>query len=166
MWQQLITLTALVFFLSSIVNVVLNTIKSIITIKGRTLHAAISNAITFGFYTFIVKQMAEVDLIVSIPLTMIANFLGVYLAKWILSLFQKDVTWRISCTIPDSKAVPMEVFAEHFNQYGKKCDIIYLSQGGYIVDFYAQTQMDSLIAKEIINKYNIKYHIIECEKSL
>ena len=101
--SQLFTITALIFLGSSILNVILNTIKSIVTVKGSTHVAAIANAITFGFYVFIVKMIADVDLIISIPLTMIANIIGVYIAKWILNLFKKDKVWRISCTIPDKK---------------------------------------------------------------
>ena len=165
---QYLSIVALVFLLSSILNVVLSTIKSILTIKGSTLQAATANAITFGFYTFIVKQIADVDLILSIPLTMIANFLGVYIAMFLVKKFSKDKVWRISCTVSPKRNLDSATFKDYFSKYNIEYNIIPLGTfaNGYIVDIYSKNQTDSLIAKEIIKKYNIKYHIIECEKSL
>ena len=166
--NQYLSIVALVFLLSSVLNVVLNTIKSILTIKGSTLQAATANAITFGFYTFIVKQIADVDLIISIPLTMVANFMGVYLAMFLLKKFSKDKVWRISCTVPAKKNLDSAVFSDYFKQYGIDCNILPLGSfaNGYIVDIFSKNQTDSLVAKEIIKQHNIKYYIIECEKSL
>ena len=72
---QLLTIGALVFFGSSIINVILNTIKSIVTIKGSTRAAAIMNAVTFGFYTIIVKQISDFE-VVTVPITIFANLFG------------------------------------------------------------------------------------------
>lgn len=165
MWQQLITLTALVFFLSSIVNVVLNTIKSIVTIKGSTLHAAIANAITFGFYTFIVKQMAEVDLIISIPLTMIANFIGVYVAIGVLNLFKKDRLWKISCTVPAKKNIDVEAIAKILDSKDIENKIVPYKFGNTL-EIYSYSQGESVFIKEIITKEQLKYTVVEIEKSL
>lgn len=166
--SQLLTLTALIFLGSSILNVILNTIKSIVTIKGSTLMAAIINAITFGFYTFVVKMISGVDLIISIPMTMIANIIGVYLAKWILSLFKKDKLWRISCTVTKKKNLDSATFTEYFNKYNIEHTIIPINgfKDGYLIDIFSNSQGESALIKEIINKYNIKYTVVEIEKSL
>lgn len=163
--SQLLTISALVFLASSVLNVVLNTIKSIVTVKGSTTAAAIINAVTFGFYTVVVKQIADFDLAVTVPVTVIANLLGVYLAKFILNLFKKDKLWRISCTIPEKKHVNMGIITKKLLEY----NIEYTSipyNGGEILDIFSKTQGESTLIKEIITTNNIKYTIYEIEKSL
>ncbi|MDD4876562.1 MAG: hypothetical protein PHQ86_05505 [Dehalococcoidales bacterium] len=166
--EKLFTITALVFFGSSILNVILNTIKSIVTVKGSTHVAAIMNAITFGFYTIVVKMIADVDLVISVPLTMIANLIGVYIAKGILNLVKKDKLWRISCTVSKKKKIDSETFREYFKKYNIEYTIIPINdyKDGYLIDIFSNSQGESALIKEIITKNNIKYTVIEIEKSL
>lgn len=165
---QLLTIGALVFFGSSIINVILNTIKSIVTIKGSTRAAAIMNAVTFGFYTIIVKQISDFDLVVTVPITILANLFGVYLAKWILHFFQKDKLWRISCTISKKHHIDTGVFKEKFDKYNIEYTIIPLDdyKSGYIIDIFSKTQGESELIKEIITTNNIKYTVYEIDKTL
>lgn len=161
---QLMTISALVFFGSSILNVILNTIKSIITIKGSTTAAALVNAITFGFYTIVVKQISTFDLGITVPITIIANLLGVYLAKWILNLFKKDKLWRISCTVPFYK-MKTALITDNLTKYGIESTTIPYENGS-IIDIFSKTQGESELIKEIITKNDIKYTIYEIDKSL
>jgi capsule polysaccharide modification protein KpsS len=165
---QLLTIGTLVFFGSSIINVILNTIKSIVTIKGSTRAAAIMNAVTFGFYTIVVKQISDFDLMVTVPITILANLFGVYLAKWILHFFQKDKLWRISCTISKKHYINTEVFKEKFDKYNIEYTIIPLDdyKSGYIIDIFSKTQGESELIKEIITTNNIKYTVYEIDKTL
>lgn len=163
--EKLFTITALVFLGSSILNVILNTIKSIVTVKGSTHVAAIMNAITFGFYTVVVKMIADVDLVISVPLTMIANLIGVYIAKGILNLVKKDKLWRISCTIPDKKIENPDLITNELEKYNIESTVVPYSCG-YIIDIFSKTQGESALIKEIITKYHIKYTVYEIEKSL
>lgn len=162
---EIFTMSALIFLGSSIINVILNTIKSIVTVKGSTRAAAIINAVTFGFYTIVVKQISDFDLIVTVPITVFANLLGVYLAKWILHFFQKDKLWRISCTIPFKKGVDTDSITTKLNGYCIEYNLIPYD-GGHIIDIFSKTQGESELIKEIITTNNIKYTIIEIEKSL
>ena len=52
----------LLFIICTTVNVILNTVKSIITVKGGKGAAAAVNAICFGFYTYIIILTATADL--------------------------------------------------------------------------------------------------------
>lgn len=163
--SELFTLGALVFLGSSILNVILNTIKSIITVKGSTRAAAIMNAITFGFYTVIVKQISDFDLIVTVPITMIANLLGVYLAKWVLDLFKKDKLWRISCTVPFKSHIDSASITSKLEDYGIKYTKFNYDEGN-IIDIFSKSQGESELIKEIITKNDIKYTIYEIDKTL
>lgn len=164
---QLLTIGALVFFGSSIINVILNTIKSIVTIKGSTQAAAIMNAVTFGFYTIIVKQISDFDLVVTVPITILANLFGVYLAKWILHFFQKDKLWRISCTVLENSTIIVHEIQQKLNKYNIKSIIVQLEQPyGHIIEIFSKTQGESELIKENIKDYKLKYTIYEVDKTL
>ena len=164
MLVQLLTISALIFFGSSLVNVILNTIKSIVTVKGSTGIAAIMNAITFGFYTIVVKQISSFDLIITVPITIVTNLLGVYLAKFILDLFKKDKLWRISCIVPNKKN-NIKLITDGLDNYNIEYTIIPYA-GGDVVDIFSKTQGESTLIKEIITTNKINYMVYEIEKSL
>ena len=44
----------IIFVILSIANVILNTVKSIVTVKGGKLAAALINGITFFVYTYVI----------------------------------------------------------------------------------------------------------------
>lgn len=165
--NEILTLTALVFFGSMLLNVILNTIKSIVTITGTTFAAALINAITFSFYAVVVKQIADVSLIISVPLTFIANFCGVYIAKWLLAKTTKDKLWRISCTITPKKRIALHDFEKYLFDNNIDYNIVSIySKYDYILDIFSYNQKQSIIIKEIIEKHKIKYTVTECDKSL
>ena len=78
-WAQVI-----VFFCCSLVNVMLSTVKSILTVRSTKNVAAVINAITYGFYAIVVKQLAELSVPVTVIVTIITNLIGVYISMWIL----------------------------------------------------------------------------------
>ena len=88
--------TVVIFFVLQLVNVILNTLKTLIMAKTDSKHAsAIINAVTFGFYTAVVQQVATVDLYITIPVTVITNIIGVYISYWLMNKCKKDSLWRI-----------------------------------------------------------------------
>ena len=82
--KELLTLTALTFFGVTLACTILFTIKSIALIKSSTFVAALITAFTFGVNTIAIKLTAGASLAVTIPLTILANFIGVYVGKWIM----------------------------------------------------------------------------------
>ena len=94
----------LVLFIGlSIINVVLNTIKAIVTVKGGAMSSALINAITFGVYTVvIVYTNCELALWVKVLVTAVTNFIGVYIVKIIEEKMRKDKMWRVEVTVSRS----------------------------------------------------------------
>ena len=163
--KELITLSALIFFGVTLACTILFTIKSIALIKSSTFVAALITAFTFGVNTIAIKLTAGEALIVTIPLTILANFIGVYLGKWIMSKCTKDREWRISCTIPVKKVLCLDDFHKSFEKYNiKGIEVPY--NGGIIIDIFSKSQGESVLIKEIITKYNLKYSVYELDKSL
>lgn len=99
----------LLFIICTTVNVILNTVKSIITVKGGKGAAAAVNAICFGFYTYIIILTATADLTTweKIIITTACNLVGVYIVKWIEEKMRKDKLWKIDVTIPRISVLAM-----------------------------------------------------------
>ena len=84
----------IVFIVCSLINVALNTIKTIIMHKEKKISSSIINAITYGFYAIIVVMTASaLPLWITILITAITNLIGVYGSMWLLERFKKDSLW-------------------------------------------------------------------------
>lgn len=156
-----------IFFIITLINVMLSTTKSILTIKASRSTAALINAVAYGFYAMVVKQMATVDLTTVVIITVICNLLGVYFSMWILDKFKSDVLWKITAIPEVSKLndIKEKLIAENlgFNEY--QVNTKYGNQKA--LDIFSQTQKDSKKIKEILHSGGkIKYHISEIGNQL
>lgn len=147
------------FIVLSIINVILQTVKSIATVKCGKLMAAIVNAVTFGLYTIvIVYTNCELDLWVKVVITALVNLVGVYIVKWIEEKMRKDRLWKIEFTVRNGKAVTAidQILTRYdiphnFIDIGTHC----------IFNTYCATQAQSEIVNDLIKKYNAKYFASE-----
>lgn len=91
----------LLFILLNVANVVLQTAKSICTVKcGKTV-AALANAIAYGLYTVvIVYTVCDLSLWLKIIVVALANFVGVYVVKAIEQKMEKEKLWKVEMAIP------------------------------------------------------------------
>ena len=70
------------FVLLNIVNVIIQTIKSLCTVKAGKTVAALVNAVAYGFYTIVVVYMVcDLDLWVKVAVVGGANLVGVFIVK-------------------------------------------------------------------------------------
>ena len=94
------------FSLATVINVTLSTIRSICTIKCGKWLSAISNAICYGFYPLIVMLTAKdtVTILANMAITAIANFVCVWIIKWIEEKAKKDKMWKVEMAIPLAEA--------------------------------------------------------------
>ena len=80
----------ILFCICSLVNVILSTLKTLIMVNAGEKMAILINAVCYGFYTFVVKQLAEVDYATAVIVTILANIIGVWVSYRIMDLFKKD----------------------------------------------------------------------------
>ena len=80
--QEILSIS--IFFGLQLVNVILSTIRSIVTVRASRHTAAIINAISYTFYNGIVKLLTAQDMSVILATTFITNIIGVYTANFIL----------------------------------------------------------------------------------
>lgn len=165
--MQYLTIGTLIFFGLNLVNVMLCTMKSILTIKSTKLVASLINAITFGFYALVIKSMGNYDLVVIVACTIVANLIGVYASMWILDKFEKDKVWKVT-VIPQAKDIidlqaKLIIFGLGFN----KIPITTKYGETMAFDIFTNNQKESVTLKDILNDYEkIKYHIAELGKGL
>ena len=95
-----------IFIVLNVVNVIIQTIKSIATIKCGAWAAASINAIAYGLYTVVVVYMNADGLGVLWKAIIIgvANLLGVYVVKLVEEKKRKDKLWLVKSTIDREKA--------------------------------------------------------------
>ena len=81
----------ILFIVMNVLNVIIQTVKSIATIKcGKTAAAAI-NALAYGLYTYIiVLTNCDLPLIVKGLIVASANFVGVWIVKFLEEKAKKD----------------------------------------------------------------------------
>lgn len=143
------------FIIFNILNVIIQTIKSIVTIKCNKWVAAIVNAIAYGLYTYIVVLTAsDLDLWFKIAVTAGANLVGVFVVKWVEEKKRKDKLWKIEATF-DKKYLHIihQMVAIPHN---------YIDIGNHVIfNFYAENQRQSAIIKDIVQKYHGKYFASE-----
>ena len=149
-------LVSFIFF--NILNVVIQTIKSIVTIKCNKWAAAVVNAVAYGLYTYIVVLTAsDIDLWFKIIVVALANLVGVFIVKWIEEKKRKEMLWKVEFTIKKE-------FLENVKTLLTLAKIphSYIEIGkNVIINAYCATGKESESVKEIIKKYNAKYFVSE-----
>lgn len=149
----------IVFCVCSLINVILSTLKTLIMVNAGEKMAILINAICYGFYMLIVKQVSDVDYVTAVVVTVLANIVGVWISYRIMNLFTKDKLWKIEATF-DKK----ENFTHNLEVWAKvnKIPCNYIDIDKYIiVNFYSATQKDSSTIKEFVKKFNGKYFATE-----
>ena len=148
------------FIILQISNVIMQTIKSIATVKcGKTVAAAV-NAITFGLYTIVLVYMnCDLSLWEKVIITAATNFVGVWIVKWIEEKMRKDKLWLVQATFPIEYD---KYLSEHSEILGLSYSSIALRDNRHIIyNFYCPTQKESEKAKILVKKYNGKYFASE-----
>lgn len=159
------------FLVLQLVNVVLSTIKSFLTIKGNKWSAVIANAIYFGYYTFIIKAIGnsdtfdifgmQVDGTITIAvITIITNFIGVYVSLTLMEKLRKDRLWLLKATVKENQcqALVNDLVKANLSFIVLHCNWNKVKP----IDVYLYNKNETTICKNIIKKYDsVKYCVIE-----
>ena len=153
----------IIFTVCSLVNVILSTMKTILTVRSTKIVASVINAVTYGFYAIVVKQLASLDLTITVIVTIATNLIGVYLSMWLMDKMKKDCLWKISITTKDKSIVKK---IENFDIEYTMSPIQYKKETYYSIEIFSKNQKDSSIIKNILNEYKVKYNVTEITKTL
>ena len=150
--------TILLFALCTAVNVILSTIKSILTVNGGKISASLINAITYGFYSYVIVLTSAdgMSIWLKMAITAVCNFVGVYFVKWIEEKARKDRLWKVELTVPTKYTNTID-----FDLHDVPHSYIELSDKHTLFNFYCATQKESAKVKAIANQYEAKYFVAE-----
>lgn len=147
------------YIVFNILNVIIQTIKSIVTIKCNKWVAAVVNAVAYGLYTYIiVLTAADLDLGFKIAVTAGANLIGVFIVKWVEEKKRKNQLWKVEATVPFGK---YETVDYNLTNHSLPHNYILLGNKYAIFNIYCATQQDSIWAKKILDEYKAKYFVSE-----
>ena len=147
----------IVFIICQLINVALNTAKTIIMHKEEKISSSIINAITYGFYAIIVVMTASaLPLWITILITAITNLIGVYGSMWLLERCKKDSLWEIVATT-DRKNL------DEIREYLNICEIAHnynlidnYENSQVVFRIYSENQKQSTEIKFILDKFGAK----------
>lgn len=155
----------LLFTALTIVNVIIQTIKSLCTVRCSNFVSACVNAVAYGLYTFVIffTTADGMSLWAKAGITAVANFFGVYIANFLFKkLFDKTTRWKVEVSIPYENAEAFE--------YGllKACLENYIcgySENWRAYAIFCEDKKDSANLKKILPE-GAKYNVVECVKRL
>ena len=146
------------FVILNIINVIIQTVKSLATVKcGKTV-ASIVNAVAYGLYTVVVVYtVCDLPLWLKVVVVGVANLIGVYVVKLIEEKSRKDKLWKVECTVPQENAYYLAI------ELKNQIPFNYIENVGKyaIFNIYCATQEQSATVKLILNEYNAKYFVSE-----
>ena len=149
----------IIFIVLNIFNVVIQTVKSIATVKCDKVVAAIVNAIAYGFYTVVtVFMLCDLPLTWKAFIVAMCNLVGVYAVKALEEKARKDKLWKIEATVS----------SQYVERLHDELSVVKLSHnyidkiGKYVIfNVYCETQADSIEAKKLLDFYHAKYFVSE-----
>lgn len=148
-----------IFIVLNIINVIIQTVKSIATVKCGKVSASIINAVAYGLYTVVtVYMLCELSLGLKALIVALANLVGVYVVKLIEEKGRKDKLWKVEATVLrgwtkelHKALVEAEISHNYLENVGKYT----------LFNIFCENQTQSAKAKEILANYNAKYFVSE-----
>lgn len=149
----------ILFAVATAINVILSTVKSLLTIKAGKTVAALANAITYGFYTWVIilTNVDGISLWVKMGITALCNFVGVFIVKLIEEKARKEKLWKVEATISKTDFEQNKELLDLFKVPHNYIDI----EKYVILNFYCADKKQSEIVKGLLDEMNAKYFVAE-----
>ena len=144
----------ILFIICTFANVIISTIKSVMTIKGGKVAAAVWNALSYGLYSFIVIMTAnaEISTLEKVLVTIGCNLIGVYGVKLVEEKLRKDRLWKLEMTVRNGFAETM-----HHDLTLEGIPNNYVNAGKHTVfNCFCETKQDTEKVLRIAKAYDAK----------
>lgn len=152
------------FVILTIVNVILNTARTIITVKGGMFWSSFMSALAFGFYTIvIIYTVCELPMWMKATVTAIANFVGTYFVKWLEMKVRKDKLWMVDVVLTGNQICAAKSYLDPWKIQYIEMPISNSDSSQFHI--YSKTQDESRHIRDLLKTYNAKYVVVE-SKSL
>lgn len=149
----------LVFILLNILNVILQTFRSIATVKYGKGVASIANAVAYGVYTVLLVFISADGMPIWLKAVIVAcsNLLGVFVVKWIEEIRRQDKLWKVEMTVRD-------IYTAELDEALNRVPHNYIEVGNHTVfNCYCATQEQSTMVKELGRLYRAKFFVAESQ---
>lgn len=150
----------LIFIALNAVNVVIQTIRSICTIKSGKTVAAIVSALSYGLYTVVLVYMT-CDLPTWAKAVIVGgcNLACVYVVKLLEEKMKKERLWKISAAVANEQSKNATTLLDGENL---SYSVLEIKNGEYQrFEIFANTCDESAKAKKILKAVNAKYFVSE-----
>ena len=147
----------IIFAIATVINVTLSTIRSLCTIKGGKWLSALTNALCYGFYPLIVMLTAKdsVTIWTNMAITAVANFICVWLIKFVEEKARKDKLWKVEIAV--AKCYQQDVENNLLNAPHNCIDT-----GSWVMfNCYCNRQSETAYVVDIAKRYNGKISAYE-----
>lgn len=147
----------MIFIIIQFLNVIISTIKTILTVKSGKTTAAAINAVSYTFGAVVTKLLTQQSFEVVICVTLLTNIVGVYLAKVILEKFPKEKFWIImtTCKIADKDPIEKELRRRDIKYIG------FLAENNrYFLNIFSHSRAENALIKEIFGNFHTKSFVV------
>ena len=152
------------FVVLTIINVILNTARTIITVKGGMFWSSFISALAFGFYVaVIVWTMCDLPLWVKVAVTALANFIGTYFVKYIEMKMRKDRLWLVDVVLTGPQIYAAKSYLDGWQIQYIEIPISHSDSSQFHI--YSKTKEESSNIRTMLREYDAKYIVVE-SKSL
>ena len=159
----------LLFTILQLINVVLSTIKSIVTVKGTTFQSALMNTVYYSLYTIIVIYTVSDfgcgawDLLIKIAIVGVTDFIGVYISAWLMNRFKKDKLWEITATILNDNNDIDYIIEELEKENISFNMILTFNEKEVVFHIYSKSQKESQTIKTLLDSMTYAKYIVHEE---
>lgn len=150
-----------VFIALNVINVIIQTVKSIVTINGSKWSASIINAVAYGIYTIVVVFMNAdgLGLFWKAVIIGLTNLVGVFVVKLIEEKSRKDKLWKVEATIDSYLIIDLHRILNEGDIPHSWLDIGITDR--VLLNCYCNTKNDSELVKELLDNADAKYFVSE-----
>lgn len=149
------------FVILNFVNVLVNTARSLLTIKGGKWIASVMNAICYGYYTIIIVITAtyEMPLLMKCVAVAFVNFVGVFTIKFCEEKIKKEKLWIYNAIGVDNVAVTVLGIA--LENENIKFTITEVAKHFNNIEIFSETMEQSEIITNFLDNLELKYYAVE-----
>lgn len=148
----------IIFIILQLFNVILSTIKSVLTVEASAKTASLFSSISYTIGAITTKLLTEQDFFTLIIVTAISNLIGTYIGKLILEKTKKERLWNIMTTVKDDMA---DILENELLSNDIQFVRIAAANNRFYFNIFSSTREESKTIKDLVVKAHGKYSVVE-----
>lgn len=152
------------FVLLNFINVLVNTARSLMTIKGGKWMAAVANAICYGYYTLIIVITAtyEIPILYKCVAVAVVNFVGVFTIKLCEEKLKKPSLWIYNVIGVNNQMC--DCFSAELTENNIPFINTHIKRDFNNMQVFSENEKESTIIVELLDNFKVKYYATEAKE--